>query len=190
MAHRPQGSPPPAATRQLSKEELVRLGFSPKSKRRVAASLKRVTKRTRTWSQRQVVQARKGMTKEQYTAGIKSKAFAYDAKTAERQTRAKIARERQREFEVIPNLTRRERQAIYAWWEARAGGELSPAGEHGSLSQRHKDALNGLADRLYKLDKSAGQKWETHGKLAYLRALGYGTFGYNTPDMPAFPFAA
>ena len=190
MARRPQGLLPPALTRRLTKEEAKRLGVSHDAKLYVDAALKRVTKRTRTWSQRQAVQARKGMTKEQYTAGIKSRAFAYDAKTAERQTHAKIARERQREFESVANLTRRERQAIYAWWEARAGGELSPAGEHGSLSQRHKDALNGLAGRLYKLDKDAGRKWETHGRLAYVRALGYGTFGYNAPDMPAFPFAA
>jgi hypothetical protein len=190
MARRLQRLPPSTLTRRLTKEEAKRLGVSHDAKLYVDAALKRVTKRTRTWSQRQVVQARKGMTKEQYTAGIKSKAFAYDAKTAERQTRAKIARERQREFEVIPNLTRRERQAIYAWWEARAGGEPTPAGEYGSLPQHHKDALNSLAARLYKLDKDAGRKWETHGRLAYARALGYGTFGYNTPDMPAFPFAA
>jgi hypothetical protein len=47
-----------------------------------------------------------------------------------------------------------------------------------------------LAARLYKADKDTGRKWETHGKLAYVRALGYGTFGYNAPDIPAFPFAA
>jgi hypothetical protein len=191
MARRPQSPPPPTATRQLTKAELARLDLPRGSKRRVAASVKRVTKRTPTWSQRQAVQARKGMTKEAFTQAVKLETRAYASpKTAERQARAKIAQERRREFEAIPNLTRRERQAIYAWWEARAGGELSPAGEHGSLSQHHKDALNGLADRLYKLDKDAGRKWETHGRLAYMRTLGYGTFGYNAPDMPAFPFAA
>src|SRR6516225_6886566 len=82
MARRPQGRPPPALTRRLTKEEAKRLGVSHDAKLYVDAAVKRVTKRTRTWSQRQAVQARKGMTKEQYTAGIKSSAFAYDAKTA------------------------------------------------------------------------------------------------------------
>ena len=191
MARRPQGPPPPAATRRLTTAELARLGLSPGSKRHGAASIKRVTKRTATWSQRRVVEAGKGMTKETFTREIAtgSRAYAGPA-TAKRQERVRIAQERRREFEAIPNLTRRERQAIYAWWEARAAGELNPAGAHGSLSQRDKDALNGLAARLYKTDKDAGRRWETHGRLVYMRALGYGTFGYNVPDMPAFPFAA
>ena len=61
---------PVADTRRLTKEELTRLGFSPGSKRHVAADIKRVTKRTRTWSERQAVQVRKGMTKEAYTRGL------------------------------------------------------------------------------------------------------------------------
>jgi hypothetical protein len=137
MARRPQGLPPPASTRRLTKEEAKRLGVSHDAKLYVDAALKRVTKRTRTWSQRQAVQARKGMTKEQYTAGIKSRAFAYDAKTAERQTRAKIARERQREFEAIPNLTRRERQAIYAW----GGPRLAVAASQGRFERFGGPAL-------------------------------------------------
>src|ERR1700733_5220034 len=88
MARRPQGLLPPALTRRLTKEEAKRLGVSHAAKLYVDAALERVTKRTRTRSQRQAVQARKGMTKEQYTAGIKSRAFAYDAKTAERQSHA------------------------------------------------------------------------------------------------------
>jgi hypothetical protein len=62
--------PPVAETRRLTKEELTRLGFSPGSKRHVAADTKRVTKRTKTWSERQAVQARKGMSKEAYTKGV------------------------------------------------------------------------------------------------------------------------
>ena len=76
---------PVVDTRRLTKEELTRLGFSPGSKRHVAAEIKRVTKRTSTWSERQAVQARKGMTKEAYTMGVQRGEFAHSEKTAKHQ---------------------------------------------------------------------------------------------------------
>jgi hypothetical protein len=71
MARAPT-SRPPGETRRLTKAELARLGLPPGSKRRVAVGVKRVTKRTPTWSERQAVQARKGMTKERYQKAVES----------------------------------------------------------------------------------------------------------------------
>jgi hypothetical protein len=53
-------APTYAQSRPLKPDELARLGYSPTSGRRVAKSVKRVTKTTKTWSERQTVQAGKG----------------------------------------------------------------------------------------------------------------------------------
>jgi hypothetical protein len=116
--------PPVADTRRLTKEELTRLGFSPGSKRHVAADIKRVTKRTRTWSERQAVQAHKGMTKEDYTKGVQRGEFAYSEKTAKHQRHVEYGR---RISKHVPEMTAKDRRFMF---EARdtylANGKLSP----------------------------------------------------------------
>ena len=111
-------------TRRLTKEELTRLGFSPASKRHVAAHIKRVTKRTRTWSERHAVQARKGMTKEAYTKGIQRGEFVYSEKTAKHQRHVEYGR---RISKHLPEMTAKDRRFMF---EARdtylAHGKLSP----------------------------------------------------------------
>ena len=88
-------APTYAESRPLKPDELARLGYSPTSGRRVARTVKRVTKTTKTWSERQTVQAGKGgMTKEAYTKEVESGRRAYaDAATAKRQQQARQARE-------------------------------------------------------------------------------------------------
>ena len=110
---RPPRAPTYAESRPLKPDELARLGYSPTSGRRVARTVKRVTKTTKTWSERRTVQAGKGgMTKEAYTKEVESGRRAYaDAATAERQRQARQARELKQDF---PGITRAERQAIYA----------------------------------------------------------------------------
>src|SRR6516225_6381445 len=103
--HRPR-----VATRRLTKEELTRLGFSPGSKRHVAADIKRVTKRTRTWSERQAIQARKGMTKEAYTKGIQRGEFAYSEKTAKHQRHVEYGR---RINKHVPEMTAKDRRFMF-----------------------------------------------------------------------------
>ena len=106
-------APTYAESRPLKPDELTRLGYSPTSGRRVARTVKRITKSTKTWSERRTVQAGKGgMTKEAYTKEVESGRRAYaDGATAERQRQARQARELQQDF---PGITRAERQAIYA----------------------------------------------------------------------------
>ena len=58
----------PPKLRKLTRDEAARLGVSYTSKRRVDASIKRVTKRTRLYTDRQVAEAKLGMTKAEYTA--------------------------------------------------------------------------------------------------------------------------
>ena len=92
---RPPRAPTYAESRPLKPDELARLGYSPTSGRRVARTVKRVTKTTKTWSERQTVQAGKGgMTKEAFTRDVASGRRAYaDAATAKRQRQARQARE-------------------------------------------------------------------------------------------------
>ena len=92
---RPPRAPTYAESRPLKPDELARLGYSPTSGRRVARSVKRVTKTTKTWSERQTVQAGKGgITKEAFTRDVASGRRAYaDAATAKRQQQARQARE-------------------------------------------------------------------------------------------------
>src|ERR1700722_16794305 len=107
---RPLRAPTYAESRPLKPDELTRLGYSPTSGRRVARTVKRVTKTTKTWSERQTVQVGKGgMTKEAYAKEVESGRSAYaDAATA---ARPRQARELKQDF---PGITRAERQAIYA----------------------------------------------------------------------------
>jgi hypothetical protein len=115
---------PPAATRRLTREEVKRLGVSHGAKRHVAADIKRVTKRTTTWSERQAIQARKGMTKEAYTKGIQRGEFAYSEKTAKRQRHVEYGR---RISKLVPEMTAKDRRFMF---EARdtylKNGKLSP----------------------------------------------------------------
>jgi hypothetical protein len=156
--------PPLAQTRRLTKEELTRLGFSPGSKRQVAADIKRVTKRTSTWRERQAVQARKGMTKEAYAKEVESGRRAYaDAATAERQRQARQARELKQDF---PGITRAERQAIYAGYRrGQEGGR--------PLTHREHELLQRATRRVDPYD-------DPTGKLK--QAMGY-------PTSAAFPFS-
>jgi hypothetical protein len=116
--------PPVAETRRLTKEELTRLGFSRGSKRHVAADIKRVTKRTMTWSERQAVQVRKGMTKEAYTKGVQRGEFAYSEQTAKHQRHVEYGR---RISKHVPEMTAKDRHFMF---EARdtylENGKLSP----------------------------------------------------------------
>ena len=93
-------APTYAESRPLKPDELTRLGYSPTSGRRVAKNVKRVTKTTKTWSERQTVQAGKGgMTKEAFTRDVANGRRAYaDAATAKRQRQAQQARELLQDF--------------------------------------------------------------------------------------------
>src|SRR3984885_685990 len=106
-------APTYAESRPLKPDEIARLGYSPTAGGRVANTVKRVTKTTKTWSERQTVQAGKGgITKEAFTRDVASGRRAYaDAATAKRQQQARQARELLEDF---PGITRAERQAIYA----------------------------------------------------------------------------
>jgi hypothetical protein len=145
---------PVAETRRLTKEELARLGFSPGSKRHVAAHIKRVTKRTKTWSERQAVQARKGMKKEAYTKEIESGRRSYaNAATAKRQQQARQARELLQDF---PGITRAERQAIYAGYRrGQEGGR--------PLTKREHELLQKAAGRLVPDDDPTGRLKQAMG---------------------------
>ena len=165
MALRPRlpRAPTYAESRPLKPDELTRLGYSPTSGRRVAKSVKRVTKTTKTWSQRQTVQAGKGgMTKEVYTKEVESGRRAYaDTATAARQRQARQARELEQDF---PGITRAERQAIYAGY------------------RRGQDGARPLTKREYELLQRATRRLDPDddptGKLK--QAMGYPT--------AAFPF--
>jgi hypothetical protein len=150
--------PPVAETRRLKKEELTRLGFSPGSKRHVAADIKRVTKRTRTWSQRQAVQARKGMTKEAYTKGVQRGEFAYSEKTAKHQRHVEYGR---RISKHIPEMAAKDRRFMF---EAR-----DTYLEKGKLSPEQKDKWKSVFARYPK------------NSLMEL-------FGYPAAPPAAFPF--
>ena len=97
---RPPRAPTYAESRPLKPDELTRLGYSPTSGRRVARTVKRITKTTKTWSERQTVQAGKGgITKEAFTRDVASGRRAYaDAATAKRQRQAQQARELLQDF--------------------------------------------------------------------------------------------
>jgi DNA-binding CsgD family transcriptional regulator len=58
----------PKNLRRLTKAEAEKLGIKHSSKHYVNADLKRITKKTKTFSQRQAVNAQLGTTKEKYTA--------------------------------------------------------------------------------------------------------------------------
>ena len=165
MARRPRAPSAPtyAESRALKPNELARLGYSPTSGRRVAKSVKRVAKTTKTWSQRQTVQAGKGgMTKEAYTKEVESGRRAYaDAATAKRQQQARQARELKQDF---PGITRAERQAIYAGYRrGQEGGR--------PLTKREWELLQTAAERVDADD-------DPTGKLK--QAMGY--------PIAAFPF--
>ena len=165
MARRPRAprAPTYAESRPLNPNELARLGYSPTSGRRVAKSVKRVTNTSRTWSQRQTVQAGKGgMTKEAYTKEVESGRRAYaDAVTAKRQQQARQARELKQDF---PGITRAERQAIYAGYRrGQEGGR--------PLTKREYELLQTAAHRIDADD-------DPTGKLK--QAMGY--------PIAAFPF--
>ena len=148
----------------LKPDELARLGYSPTSGRRVARTVKRITKTTKTWSERQTVQAGKGgMTKEAYTKEVESGRRAYaDAATAERQRQARQARELKQDF---PGITRAERQAIYAGYRrGQEGGR--------PLTKREYELLQKTTERV-------GPDDDPTGRLK--QAMGYPT--------AAFPFS-
>jgi hypothetical protein len=136
--------PPVAETRRLTKEELARLGFSPGSKRHVAADIKRVTKRTRTWSERQAVQVRKGMTKEAYTKGVQRGEFAYSEQTAKHQRHVEYGR---RISKHVPEMTAKDRRFMF---EARdtylENGKLSPEQKNKSKSVFARYPKNSLME--------------------------------------------
>jgi hypothetical protein len=62
-----RASKPPSRFRLLTPAENKRLGYSPGAKRRVSAGLKRVSKHTRVYTDREVAQIKLGVTKEQAT---------------------------------------------------------------------------------------------------------------------------
>ncbi len=165
MARRPHAprAPTYAESRPLKPDELARLGYSLTSGRRVARTVKRVTKTTKTWSERQTVQAGKGgVTKEAYTKEIESGRRTYaDASTAKRQQQARQARELKQDF---PGITRAERQAIYAGY--RRGQESGRP-----LTKREYELLQRAAKRVDPDD-------DPTGKLK--QAMGY--------PIAAFPF--
>lgn len=66
MAQKKRGPRVPAHTRRLTREEAGRLGVSYSAKRQVRVGVK-ITKRTRTYSDRQVAQRKIGRSKERYT---------------------------------------------------------------------------------------------------------------------------
>jgi hypothetical protein len=112
-------------------------------------------------------------TKEQYTKGVTTGAFAYDSAAELRQRHARYRREIDKQ---VPEMAPADRQALYKWRDKRAAGETSPASESGSMSASEKARLKSLFAR--------------YRKDAIKRAMGYGTFGYDPPDLGAFPIAA
>ena len=160
---RPPRAPTYAESRPLKPDELARLGYSPTSGRRVPRTVKRITKATKTWSERQTVQRGKGgMTKEAFTKEVESGRRAYaDAATAKRQQQARQARDLKQDF---PGITRAERQAIYAGY--RRGQE----GGH-PLTKREYELLQKATQRVDPDD-------DPTGKLK--QAMGY--------PIAAFPF--
>ena len=148
-----------AETRRLSKEELTRLGFSPGSKRHVAADIKRVSIRTRTWSERQAVQARKGMTKEAFAKAVEAGTAAYASETVAKRQRH-IAYNRQMK-KIVPAMTPADRRFMI---EARDAYLASRP-----LTPEQKDRW-----------KSVFARYPT-GEL-------YALFGYSADASGAFPF--
>jgi hypothetical protein len=160
MARAPSGprlprAPTYAESRPLKPNELIWLGYSPTSGRRVAKSLKRVIKTTKTWSERQTVQAGKGgMTKEAYTKEVESGRRVYaDAATAERQRQARQARELKQDF---PGITRAERQAIYAGYRRGQDGGRPLTKREYELLQRTTRRVDPDDDPTGKLKQAMG----------------------------------
>jgi hypothetical protein len=157
MARRPHAprAPTYAESRPLKPNEPARLGYSPTSGRRVAKSVKRVTKTTKTWSQRQTVQAGKGgMTKEAYTKEVESGRRAYaDAATAKRQQQARLAHELLQDF---PGITRAERKAIYAGYRRGQEGGRPLTKREWELLQRAAERVDADDDPTGKLKQAMG----------------------------------
>ena len=152
---RPPRAPTYAESRPLKPDELARLGYSLTSGRRVARTVKRVTKTTKTWSERQTVQRGKGgMTKEAFTKEVESGRRAYaDAVTAKRQQQARQARELKQDF---PGITRAERQAVYAGY--RRGQDGGPP-----LTKREYELLQKAAGRVDQDDDPTGRLKQAMG---------------------------
>jgi hypothetical protein len=160
MAHAPRAPrSPPVATRRLTRDELTRLGFSPGSKRHVAAHIKRVTRRTKTWSERQAVQAGKGVTKEAFTKAVEAGTAAYASETVAKRQRH-IAHDRQMK-KAVPSMTKEDRLFMV---EAR-------------------DAY--LASRP--LTPGQKDRWKSVFARYPIGEL-YALFGYSTDASGAFPF--
>jgi hypothetical protein len=71
----------PKKFRRLTRAEAARLGVKYSSKRQVDASLKRITKRSKTYSERFVYQHKFGITKEEHALKVKSKKFELKGST-------------------------------------------------------------------------------------------------------------
>jgi hypothetical protein len=156
----------PKDYRRLTPAELKRLGYSEGSKRRVLATIKRVSKSTPTLTDRQYAQlgitrrVGKPTTKEQYTKLANTGKIKYATKQARSAKEARLTRA------IIPDIAPRHLKVIVKYHEN--GGPKG--GGYASLTDKEKETFRSIF-RQYSRD-------------AALQALG------SSPDNGAFLMAS
>src|ERR1700722_3361634 len=101
----------PTKYRRLTREEAALRGVSYSAKRQVDANIKRVTKSTPIYTNRQATQARMGTTKERYQTEIKQGRRAYASETTKtRQRNAKSSRQIRK---YLPDLAPKDKAVAF-----------------------------------------------------------------------------
>ena len=139
MARRPR-LPPPSDYRRLTPAELRRLGYGAGSKRRVLDTVKRVTKRTASISDRQYAQLQlqerfgKKTTKESYRSLIVHGKAKYATRQAKSASEARFIRQH------IKDIAPRHLDVILKWYANGGGGGSG----WNSLSPREQDTFRSI----------------------------------------------
>jgi hypothetical protein len=100
----------PERTRRLTREEAARRGVNYSAKQQVDVSVKRVTKSTPIYSNRQATQARIGTTKERYQTEIKQGRRSYAPLTRKRQENARNSRQIR---EYLPDIAPKDKAVAF-----------------------------------------------------------------------------
>src|SRR3984957_4167921 len=98
-------------TRRLTREESALRGVSYSAKRQVDVSVKRVTKSTPIYSNRQATQARIGTTKERYQTEVKQGRRSYASETTK--TRKRNAKNSRQIREYLPDIGPKDKAVAF-----------------------------------------------------------------------------
>jgi hypothetical protein len=146
MARKPPTTPPSTSSgqatyRRLTKSELRALGFGSGSKRRVIASVKRVTKRTPAITDRQYAQLKlekrlgKKTTKEQFSKAVKSGEATY-TQSAQTASDTKFIKR------FLPDVAKHDLGTMHKYYR----------GGYSSLSDKDKQSFRNLFQRYSRDD--------------------------------------